>query len=309
MALALGYLFYKLANYGNNTTVPGTKALDPSPPDFQPGRKQQNKSVIADGDASITCGQRDVYIATRVVYGDAGDGLVGRIGKYALMYEDVLLTAGLSLFSRVPDPKHHWVVLVGDYDHQLQADGDGKQLWNYYINERFVDNQGWTKYKLGVTEFNDVAIRNAAAKAMNEMPEGYNFVSNNCQHFALRLLDKILRDGRLKLQTSDTFSGAYALSTCPASWGLVQLLPHQYALAAAAAGTMGINAMGNTQQEQTEGGVGADDPVRAIHVGGNNVTINGPHGDVTTAAAEHIEALDRAVTIMMENTPVWTKAK
>ncbi|KAK7409264.1 hypothetical protein QQX98_008574 [Neonectria punicea] len=35
---------------------------------------------------------------------------------------------------------------------------------------------------------------------MNEMPEAYNVLDNNCQHFTLRLLDKILRDGRKKMK-------------------------------------------------------------------------------------------------------------
>ena len=35
---------------------------------------------------------------------------------------------------------------------------------------------------------------------MNETPEVYNYLENNCQHYALRLLDKILRDGRKKMK-------------------------------------------------------------------------------------------------------------
>lgn len=39
-----------------------------------------------------------------------------------------------------------------------------------------------------------------ASNAMNEMDEVYNVLDNNCQHFVLRLVDKILRDGRKKLK-------------------------------------------------------------------------------------------------------------
>ncbi|KAK7432266.1 hypothetical protein QQZ08_001211 [Neonectria magnoliae] len=65
---------------------------------------------------------------------------------------------------------------------------------------RRTTGDGWTKYKLGSTNFNDIVILNSAVHAMNEMPEAYNVLDNNRQHFTLRLLDKILRDGRKKMK-------------------------------------------------------------------------------------------------------------
>ena len=46
---------------------------------------------------------------------------------------------------------------------------------------------------------------------MNEMPETYDVMYNNCQHFTLRLLDKVLRDGRKKAKVlNGTYSNIQA---------------------------------------------------------------------------------------------------
>lgn len=141
---------WKLINRDNDITVPSNKVNWPAVPQHQPNRHHQNSSVIEEGLANINSDTREVYIAHRVVGGGAGDGLFGRLEK---------LLTGPSV-ANAPNPLHHWCVVVGDYLHQLQATSllGG---WNYYTNERFGLDGGWTKYKLGATNFNDVAILNA----------------------------------------------------------------------------------------------------------------------------------------------------
>ena len=159
---ALLYGLYKLANVNDETTTPATKFEPPPVPAFQSNRHHQNSSVIAQGSADINSGARDVYIASRVVGGGLGDGLLGRIEKYDIGAIKAVATGGLSVvLDDAPDPTHHWCVVVGDYLHQLQATGLYPGGWNYYTNEKFSMNGGWTKYKLGVTNFNDAAVVNA----------------------------------------------------------------------------------------------------------------------------------------------------
>jgi hypothetical protein len=46
---------------------------------------------------------------------------------------------------------------------------------------------------------------------MNAMPERYDLLNNNCQHFSLRLLDQILRNGRkMKYQMGNGTYGSQA---------------------------------------------------------------------------------------------------
>ena len=51
-----------------------------------------------------------------------------------------------------------------------------------------------------------------AVQTMNEMPEVYDVFKNNCQHFTLRLLDKVLRDGRKRAKVLD---GTYRIAPAP----------------------------------------------------------------------------------------------
>jgi len=89
-----------------------------------------------------------------------------------------------------PDPTQHWAVLVGDYVHQLWMDENFHVI---YINEEFKRDE-WRTFKVGDTRFNDEAIRRTAEmviESIREAQPAYNLISNNCQTYALQLLDAI----------------------------------------------------------------------------------------------------------------------
>ncbi|KAI1118981.1 hypothetical protein F5Y14DRAFT_446789 [Nemania sp. NC0429] len=89
-----------------------------------------------------------------------------------------------------PDPTQHWAILVGDYCHQLWMD---ESLDIIYINgEKAVSE--WTLYEVGKTKLNDEALRQAGEMViynMRQKQKGYNLITNNCQNFALNMLDAI----------------------------------------------------------------------------------------------------------------------
>ncbi|KAI0394846.1 hypothetical protein F5Y17DRAFT_426405 [Xylariaceae sp. FL0594] len=89
-----------------------------------------------------------------------------------------------------PDPTQHWAVLVGDYCHQLWMD---ENLDIIYINGQRSQSE-WTTYEVGKTRLNDEALRQAGEMTiynMREKRKAYNLISNNCQNFALNMLDAI----------------------------------------------------------------------------------------------------------------------
>ncbi|KAI0114000.1 hypothetical protein GGR51DRAFT_474778 [Nemania sp. FL0031] len=52
----------------------------------------------------------------------------------------------------------------------------------------------WTLYEVGKTKLNDEALRQAGEMViynMREKQKGYNLITNNCQNFALNMLDAI----------------------------------------------------------------------------------------------------------------------
>lgn len=89
-----------------------------------------------------------------------------------------------------PDPTQHWAVLVGDYVHQLWMD---EHLEIIYINEK-LDREQWHTFEVGKTRFNDEALRQASEMAIFDMKQkrpAYNLINNNCQNFAMNLLEKV----------------------------------------------------------------------------------------------------------------------
>jgi hypothetical protein len=89
---------------------------------------------------------------------------------------------------KYPDPSQHWAVLVGDYCHELWMD---EHLDIIYINER-VEREQWHTFRVGETTFNDEALRQTGEMVISQMrakKAAYNLISNNCQNFALLLLD------------------------------------------------------------------------------------------------------------------------
>ncbi|KAK7409263.1 hypothetical protein QQX98_008573 [Neonectria punicea] len=157
MAIPLLYGLYKLTNRNDETITAKPKIAEAFMSAYQRSRHHENKSIISEGQADINTGSRDVYIASRVLMGGRFGGAVGRVDKEYVDQVKDLMTAGLyRALDDAPDPSHHWC----DYLHQLQATSLTTG-WNYYTNETFNMGDGWTKYKLGSTNFNDIAIRNS----------------------------------------------------------------------------------------------------------------------------------------------------
>jgi hypothetical protein len=103
---------------------------------------------------------------------------------------------------KYPDPSQHWAVLVGDYCHELWMD---EHLDVIYINER-VQRDEWHTYPVGETRFNDEALRQAGERTIAQMRDvrpAYNLISNNCQNFALLLLDAIQTDDSSQNNTNN----------------------------------------------------------------------------------------------------------
>lgn len=129
---------------------------------------------------------RKVEIGWHPVAGLAGKWFAEQTGLGKMITEKI---------RSYPDPTQHWALLVGDYAHQLWMD---EHLDVIYTNER-IDPQHradgtWRTFEVGETRFNDEALRQAAEMVIHNMRErrpAYNLISNNCQNFAVNLLDVI----------------------------------------------------------------------------------------------------------------------
>jgi hypothetical protein len=186
--MALLYALYKLVFQNDETKMPSEKVEPPPYLLHQENRHNQNVSIIPENTASINADTRDVFIASRVVQGQLGGGILGLLEKYGGGVVKGIWTGGLSvLLDDAPDPTHHWCVVVGDYLHQLDAVPGG---WNYYTNERFDGWGGWTKYKIGTTNFNDIAIRNAGKGLLSAQ---YSFLARLLSCLSLKCLYSIER--------------------------------------------------------------------------------------------------------------------
>ncbi|KAI8180461.1 hypothetical protein K4K51_002619 [Colletotrichum sp. SAR 10_75] len=100
-----------------------------------------------------------------------------------------------------PDPTQHWAVLVGEYAHQLWMD---EQFHVIYTNEK-VKREEWRTFPVGETRFNDDALRRAGESVIQSIRERqptYNLITNNCQTYALELLDAIKVDGHKDFGTT-----------------------------------------------------------------------------------------------------------
>lgn len=92
--------------------------------------------------------------------------------------------------NRYPDPTQHWAVLVGEYAHQLWMDENFDVI---YTNAK-INREEWRTFVVGETRFNDDALRRAGESVIQSIREkqpGYNLITNNCQTYALQLLDAI----------------------------------------------------------------------------------------------------------------------
>ncbi|KAH7092698.1 hypothetical protein BKA62DRAFT_712639 [Auriculariales sp. MPI-PUGE-AT-0066] len=148
--------------------------------EFVEAKMQPN--AIPSGAPDIKGPHRTVSLAWHPVAGFAGSWFAEQTGLGKLISTST---------KDCPDPTQHWGVLVGDYAHQLWMD---EHLDVIYTNEK-VDTAIWKhSFEVGHTRFSDEALRQAAEMTIHGMREhqaAYNLISNNCQVFALRLLDAI----------------------------------------------------------------------------------------------------------------------
>ncbi|KAH7096378.1 hypothetical protein BKA62DRAFT_644420 [Auriculariales sp. MPI-PUGE-AT-0066] len=139
-------------------------------------------NAIPPGEPDITGPHRTVVLGWHPVAGFAGKWFAEQTGLGKLI---------TSKTQALPDPTQHWGVLVGDYAHQLWMD---EHLNVIYTNER-ADPAVWTHtYEVGHTRFSDEALRQAAEMTIHGMRArraAYHLISNNCQVFALRMLEAI----------------------------------------------------------------------------------------------------------------------
>lgn len=141
----------------------------------------QTPSAIPLGEVDISGEPRVVEIGWHPVAGLAGKWFAEETGLGRM------ITEGISKF---PDPTQHWAVLVGDYCHQLWMD---EKLDVIYTNAK-INREEWHTFEVGKSRFNDEALKQAGDMtifAMRTKRPAYNLINNNCQIFALRLLDAI----------------------------------------------------------------------------------------------------------------------
>ncbi|KAL3958280.1 hypothetical protein ACCO45_006442 [Purpureocillium lilacinum] len=103
--------------------------------------------------------------------------------------------------NRYPDPTQHWAVLVGEFAHQLWMD---ESFHVIYTNER-IKREEWRTFSVGETRFNDDAVRRAGESVIESIRDerpAYNLITNNCQTYALQLLDAIKAGGDTQFGTT-----------------------------------------------------------------------------------------------------------
>ncbi len=167
-------------------------------------------NCIPPGEARIDGELRTVEIGWHPVAGMGGKWLAEKTGLGKMISKEV---------GKYPDPSQHWAVLVGDYVHELWMD---EQLDVIYINEP-LDRSQWHTYEVGKTRFTDEALRQAGKyypsrshnynsvlctlgemviHNMREKRPAYNLINNNCQNYALLLLDAIQIGAHIEFATS-----------------------------------------------------------------------------------------------------------
>ncbi|TVY81670.1 hypothetical protein LSUE1_G005933 [Lachnellula suecica] len=138
-------------------------------------------NVIPPGEARVDAELRTVEIGWHPVAGMGGKWLAEKSGLGKIITKEI---------GKYPDPTQHWAVLVGDYVHQLWMD---ENLDVIYINGK-LDRAEWHVFEVGKTRFTDEALKQAAEMVIHNMRTkrpAYNLISNNCQNYAVLLLDAI----------------------------------------------------------------------------------------------------------------------
>ncbi|KAF7350642.1 hypothetical protein MSAN_01624500 [Mycena sanguinolenta] len=138
-------------------------------------------NVIPPAVPDIAGAPRKVFLGWHPVAGFAGKWFADKTGLGKLLTEKL---------HKCPDPTQHWAILVGDYVHELWMD---ENLDIIYLNER-IKPEEWHTFEVGSTRFNDEALRRAGEMTIYNMRSkqpAYNLITNNCQLFALQMLDAV----------------------------------------------------------------------------------------------------------------------
>ncbi|KAH7134142.1 hypothetical protein EDB81DRAFT_803293 [Dactylonectria macrodidyma] len=138
-------------------------------------------SVVPEADPVLDGPLRPVEVGWHPVGGFAGKWFAEQTGLGKMITEKI---------HKYPDPTQHWAVLVGEFAHQLWMDENFDVI---YTNEK-IKREEWRTFQVGETRFNDDATRRAGESVIQSIREkqpGYNLITNNCQTYALQLLDAI----------------------------------------------------------------------------------------------------------------------
>ncbi|KAE8447171.1 hypothetical protein EG329_011002 [Mollisiaceae sp. DMI_Dod_QoI] len=138
-------------------------------------------NVIPPGEPRVDDDLRTVWIGWHPVAGMGGKWLAEKSGLGKMVTREI---------GKYPDPTQHWAVLVGEYAHELWMD---EHLDVIYINEMIITEE-WHTFEVGKTRFTDEALRQAGEMTIHNMRQkraAYNIISNNCQNFAVAMLDAI----------------------------------------------------------------------------------------------------------------------
>ncbi|PQK17475.1 hypothetical protein BB8028_0007g06700 [Beauveria bassiana] len=149
-------------------------------------------NVVPEGEPIHDGEPRPVEIGWHPVGGLAGKWFANNTGLGKMITERI---------NKYPDPTQHWAVLVGDYVHQLWMDENFHVI---YINNK-INREEWKTFSVGQTRFNDDALRRAGEMVIatiREKTPAYNLISNNCQTYALQLLDAIKVGARKEFGTT-----------------------------------------------------------------------------------------------------------
>ncbi|KAF3356067.1 hypothetical protein VdG1_06805 [Verticillium dahliae VDG1] len=173
----------------------------------------QQPNVVPVTEPRVDGEPRPVEVAWHPVGGFAGKWFAEDTGLGKMITDKI---------NSYPDPTQHWAVLVGEFAHQLWMDENFHVI---YTNEK-VTREGWRTFKVGQTRFNDDAVRRAGESFVplvivmarehqltdrlgesviqsirNRQPR-YNLITNNCQTYALELLDAIKVSGSKEFGTT-----------------------------------------------------------------------------------------------------------
>ncbi|KIM35398.1 hypothetical protein M413DRAFT_32516 [Hebeloma cylindrosporum] len=127
----------------------------------------------------------------RVAIGRRPLQVTGRVGIF------------LKRWGLLPGVAQHWSICVGDYYHELVTIDDKNTI--IYQNGK-VEDETYELQDIGYTTFNDQALVESGRKSIQKMDMVYRMRDNNCQKFAIHLLNLVCLVGRERVVTSFGFA-------------------------------------------------------------------------------------------------------